>query len=396
MVDYSNQTAIQQLQRLDDGVRLVVVNPNFVRQHLLLNDILQDGKTVYVRFHGKDLTQEQLKAQLDLMLHDQTGRASSDGLGSLLLDECDRADAEALDRFLPNLVATSEARRIVVISRAVPACVINDGKLRAITRFVPDDNTLMLWDYTQREADTVLLEVRAFGSGRVFLNGAIVENWDGQLPRSLFFYLIDRGMTTRNDIFATFWPTLSVREATNVFHVTKRKISEVLGTDLTVYGSGFYRIAPHIRLSYDAIQMTEMVQNSAIAAPEDAVVLLHRAISLYRGSFLTSIQSDWVKRRREELLLLYCDALASLARLVERIGETQQALGLTLRALAGSPAREDLTLHCMRLYRQLGMNADALATYDRLVTGLKLTGATPWAEVKQLADEIRAETKKRR
>ena len=40
-------------------------------------------------------------------------------------------------------------------------------------------------------------------------------------------------MVTRDEIFETFWPGLPTKEATNVFHVTKRKISERLGYELT-------------------------------------------------------------------------------------------------------------------------------------------------------------------
>src|SRR5690606_35142968 len=149
--------------------------------------------------------------------------------------------------------------------------------------------------------------------GRVLLNGKSVDNWDGVLPRSLFFYMVDRGMTTRNEIFDTFWPNLSTREATNVFHVTKRKISEVLGLDLTTYWSGFYRISPNIELSYDVVLFTELVQNSAISSGEDAITKLNSAIELYQGQFLYGMDMNWTYHRRSELNEDYSDAIATLA-----------------------------------------------------------------------------------
>ncbi|NJL95427.1 MAG: hypothetical protein HC915_17740, partial [Anaerolineae bacterium] len=140
----------------------------------------------------------------------------------------------------------------------------------AQTRFLPADERWMLWDYARgNERDSngsemTLLEVRAFGAGRVQLNGQAVVSWDGILPRSLFFFLVDKGLATRTEIFNTFWPNLSVREATNVFHVTKRKISEVLGIDLTVYMSGFYHISPKIHLSYDVALFNQALPLEAL------------------------------------------------------------------------------------------------------------------------------------
>ena len=75
-------------------------------------------------------------------------------------------------------------------------------------------------------------------------------------------------MVTRAEIFQTFWPNLTTREATNVFHVTKRKISEVLGTELTVYGSSFYHISPQIQLSYDVSLFNQLVQDSDTAGAQ--------------------------------------------------------------------------------------------------------------------------------
>ena len=92
------------------------------------------------------------------------------------------------------------------------------------------------------------LEVYAFGRGHAVSNGREISSWDGALPRNLFFYFIDNPLVTRDQIFEIFWPKLSVRDATNVFHVTKRKITERISVyvddgrnyELTIYSTGFY------------------------------------------------------------------------------------------------------------------------------------------------------------
>jgi two-component SAPR family response regulator len=272
---------------------------------------------------------------------------------------------------------------VIILSRILPEGLLEDADLRSLSSFLPAETRQMLWDYGQG-ADQALLEVRAFGEGRVHLNGRSVENWDGALPRALFFYLVDRGMVTRAEIFQTFWPNLSTREATNVFHVTKRKVSEVLGTELTVYGSSFYHISPQIQLSYDVSLFNQLVQDSDSGDRNGD--LLREALALYRGDYLMSIKSPWVANRRDSLQQAACDALVGLGRICENEGNIREALGYYVRASHLRTEREDAAYAAMRLYRDLNMPQDALATYQRLVKTLReRLNVAPSSQIHQLA-----------
>ena len=107
---------------------------------------------------------------------------------------------------------------------------------------------------------------------------------DGALPRNLFFYFIDNPLVTRDDIFGTFWPTLSIKEATNVFHVTKRKISERItmkveesgNYELTQYSSGFYMPGDKVVRHYDAGDFQDAVEKAATTMDEREEELLVR------------------------------------------------------------------------------------------------------------------------
>jgi DNA-binding SARP family transcriptional activator len=383
--------AEKQLRDIDPETRLIHVHPNFYQHHLLLDALLRDERTAYVRFEGSQLSVTSLQEQLNTVLADQTDNLSPNSLAYLILDEVDRAEPTVIDHFLPTLVSEMEnARRVVVISRVVSPCVMTDSFLREHTLFVPVDEELMLWDYSRQDTSVALLEVRAFGSGNVLLNGQNIDHWDGILPRSLFFYLVDRGMVTRNDIFETFWPNLSLREATNVFHVTKRKISEGLGIDLTVYRSGFYRISPDIHLSYDAATFGKLVQNSLMTNPVGAYDLFQRARLLFRNEFLSTIQMDWVVQRRLALLESYSEVLIQLAKSSEETGTAEEALGLYLEAARINRQREDVASRIMNLYTQLHMPDDALAVYERLRQELDINlGVPPAPYLQELEASIR-------
>ena len=381
---------MQQLDTLAPEYRLIVLHPNYIQQNLLLTRLVQQQNTAYVQFEGRALSADQINDQLNAAFDGQG--VALDALSALVLAECDRASADALDDFLPELCARMpDTGRIYLLTRAAPRCVRTVDSLRQQTCFLPQDDNLMLWDYARRADQTAaLLEVRALGGGRVHLNGQPIDAWDGMLPRALFFYSIDRGMTTRNDIFETFWPSLSVREATNVFHVTKRKISEVLGIDLTSYWSGFYHISPEIELSYDVVQFSELVQASAIETPEHSEALLRRAVSLYRSPFLSALEMGWVHRRRSELHHIYGDALINLGKLLERAGQKREALGLFTRAATTNPQREDVAHSCMILYRDLGYPDDALRVYERLESVVHNNlGVAPAPRLQELAAALR-------
>lgn len=376
------QQLTRQLRDLPPEKRVVLVHPNFKSQHLAFTEIWE--KSVYARVEGNDLDEAQLQAQFDAALKAQSGRTKQ--IAYVVLDEADRASSPALRALLHRLLGEFPNGRILVLSRILSEGLLEDPAIQRQTTFIPHDSNLMLWDYAQRGSD-ILLEVRAFGEGRVHLNGRAVASWDGALPRALFFYLIDRGMVTRAEIFQTFWPNLSTREATNVFHVTKRKISEVLGTELTVYGSSFYHISPRIQLSYDVSLFNQLVQDSE--NEDRGADALRQALSLYRGDFLTSLNSDWVFNRRESLQQAGCDALVTLGRVCESADNPREALGHYLRASRLKPEREDSTHAVMRLYSDLGMRDDAQQAYRRLVKTLHdLLKVTPSQQVQQLAAQI--------
>jgi DNA-binding SARP family transcriptional activator len=392
-----HKEALEYLNGFDPEIRLVVINPNYGNHRLLFDHLLQDRDTVYVRFDGSELNLADIQSQLGSALGAQGMTAEVAGRGSIVLDECDRAQPQALDQFLIDLAERSKQRRLFIFSRVLPTFVLTNEDWRKKTRFIPHDEGLMLWDYAQQDRQrAALLEVRALGTGRVLLNGVEVDQWDGVLPRSLFFYLVDKGMTTRNEIFETFWPNLSVREATNVFHVTKRKISEVLGVDLTSYWSGFYHISEKIQLSYDVVQFSEMIQESGIAPAIDAASLLNRAADIYRDHFLTTMNGmDWVIRRRQELHQSYGEALVSLGKILEKQGNRERALGLYLRASTTNRRREDVVLSAMQIYRDMGRFDDALKVYQRLKDELTETlGVAPDKPLQELAEAIRQDSRR--
>lgn len=234
--------------------------------------------------------------------------------------------------------------------------------------------------FTVESFDKPRLEVYSLGRGYALVNGQMITNWDGALPRNLFFFFMDNPLVTRNQIFDVFWPNLPVKEATNVFHVTKRKISERISMkveddgnyELTQYSGGFYTPSDKVVRYYDVFEFQEAVEQ-AMTAFDDRTEeeLLTRAIELYKAPFLETIDMPWVVERREALRQLYSQSLISMGRIHKRRENLAEALGFFTRALKETPQREDIHREVMSLYLKMERPLEARDQYSYLRRILK-------------------------
>jgi DNA-binding SARP family transcriptional activator len=196
---------------------------------------------------------------------------------------------------------------------------------------------------------------------------------------------------------------LIIKEATNVFHVTKRKITERISMkitedgsyELTQYNSGFYMPSDKVVRHYDVGDFQEAVDKALVANSEkEEVALLSRAIDIYKAPFLQTIEMKWVVQRRDSLRQLYAQALIGMGRIYNRRSEDQRAIGFFTRALKETPEREDIHRQVMGLYQKLGMLDDAVMQYRKLEQVLNDTlRIAPSRETRELYETI--ETRRR-
>ena len=242
------------------------------------------------------------------------------------------------------------------------------------------------------------LEVYAFGRGHALSNGCEISKWDGALPRNLFFYFIDNPLATRDQIFDIFWPKLSIRDATNVFHVTKRKITERISVhvndgenyELTNYSTGYYVPSGKIVRHYDVADFEEAMEGALLSNDvQEQELLYSHAIEIYRAPFLYPVMLSWVEARRKQLQILYAEALIGMARLKADKKDWEEALGFYVRALKEVPQREDIHRGVMDMYVNLGRNGEARKQYTRLERLLRRRlGVKPSKETQELLKRL--------
>lgn len=313
----------------------------------------------------------------------------TNGATMLLLDAFDHLNpSKAIDRFFRALPdELPKDMQIVINSRLLRVQPWNDLVLAGQVVVVGADNAVGGSIYGDAEKRSQL-EVFALSGGHVYADGRPVTSWDGSLPRHLFYFFVDHLMVTRDEIFEVFWPKMSVKEATNVFHVTKRKISERLSFELTNYASGFYIPSPRVQVHYD-VRVFETAVHDAIENEDSAPANWALAVQTYRSHFLPAINTPWVQARRDELQNKYAQALIGLGRYYRREGQLDMAQGYLLRALREKPDWEDVHRDVMAIYAAQGRRADAAAQYRQLERTLRsMFGIQPSRETRALYDEI--------
>ncbi|MBC7810240.1 MAG: hypothetical protein H7175_03795 [Burkholderiales bacterium] len=322
----------------------------------------------------------------------------------LFLDEFDRVPLDDdFNRFVSALVETLPSHvQLAFSSRRLTYqpwydMVANGDAIVLGTEHRKDDVM-----FTIENKPRPQLEVYSLGRGYALVNGQLITNWDGALPRNLFFYFMDHPLVTRDEIFSTFWPNLSVKEATNVFHVTKRKISERISMkvdgpsnyELTQYSGGFYMPSEKVVRHYDVADFQESVERAfMVGNDEEETKLLSRAIELYKAPFLQMVEMDWVVDRREQLKNMYAQSLIGMARICKRRNDFDSALGFFVRALKETSEREDIHREVMSIYLKQGRVEDARMQYQNLSQTLnQKLNIGPSRESRELYDLIEAQS----
>lgn len=310
----------------------------------------------------------------------------------LILDDYDFADdAQDIQTFVEALLGhLPEQCHVLINSRTLPRLYWMALVARHQAVVLRDSQMLTGAVYANHPGDAPSFEIHSLGPGHVLVNGQPIKDWEGLLPRLLFFFVLDHPMATRSDICQALWPELPMDQAVNVFHVTKRRLHKVLGFDVLMHEGNFYQISPEIDVEYDVLDFVEaLVAGRSAAEAEAAAAAWQHAIDRYRGMYLQGNDAPWIAARRDDFRQGYLEALTELARIQAGIGEFEHALGLYLRAVSEYPNREDIHREVIRLYGRLGRRSEAAEHYHKLERSMREQfGIAPSPETQAVYQEV--------
>lgn len=338
------------------------------------------NRAVYVRLDGQRLTADELRAFLTT-----PGLTGVDHVTVYLtIDEVDRTDDTTLVDVIRMLRAEHPTLRMILLGRSIPARLRRDPTLKGQITFIPSNS----YSETSRRPH---LKVRALGTPVVEHDGVAVTNWGGRQTRLLLLFCIDRAIVDRDAIFEAFWPGDTTRNATNVFHVTKLKVKNILGgTTLMKFSAGFYRIDPVWDVSYDVREFIDLVQRSEAADRLEAERLLKEAALLYQGDFLSGISEGWVISRRQELKRIMSEVLMRLAEYAAGRSDTTEAESLLRRSLRHDPLNAAAVAALVDLLLAQGQREDALTTIEHALRAHTSVGQAIDPRLRQRYDDLRS------
>lgn len=309
----------------------------------------------------------------------------------LILDEYDRSDradevqifVEKLSAYLPDNV------RLVINSRTLPrlswAAMIAHGRATMLR-----DSELVMTDfYGIRNHRDNGIEISALSRGDVIIQGRKIEEWEGHLPRLLFFFTLDRSLVTRAEICRSFWPGLDEDQAVNVFHVTKRRLHKAMEYDALVHDESYYHINWELPLYYDVIEFAHMLLIGRTSEKtNERVKAWERAVELHRAPFLYDHSEDWILQRRKEFKTGFAEAIRNLVVVYSGNNREDEALMLLNKGINLDIHNEDYHRDLMRLYAKLGRRSEIASHYQRLTDIFKQQNHSFSEETNKLYQEL--------
>lgn len=208
------------------------------------------------------------------------------------------------------------------------------------------------------EQQTYSLRVRTLGVEIIERDGVRIptSEWRATAAREMFLYLLFFGPETRERISLAFWPDSSLKRVRSNFHTTLYRARQALGENVIMFVDELYQINPDIDLWCDAHELQTLTRQARLLPARDARTedLWRRAVDLYRGDFLPSLDPNWVIPLRESLREAYLEALIGLGECARARNDLPSAVHAYKRALEEEPYREDIHRAIMMCYAQMG------------------------------------------
>ena len=134
--------------------------------------------------------------------------------------------------------------------------------------------------------------------------------------------------------------------------------------NLLVTLPGCYAWNPDIRLELDTELFEKACLDAGRAVGEEKCSLLLRAVSLYKGDFLSGNDSEWALVLRQYYQTLYLDACKAMLPILYQKEQWTKLLDICGQAYRIDFAREEFTLCQMRSLIALGQPEQAIRQYE--------------------------------
>ncbi|MFY9501466.1 MAG: BTAD domain-containing putative transcriptional regulator, partial [bacterium] len=167
-------------------------------------------------------------------------------------------------------------------------------------------------------------------------------------------------------------------------------------SDYIYFEQGCYRWNTEASYYLDAQVFEELCQQAqglVREKPEEAITLLQRAMSLYKGEYLPETAfSEWVLPPRNYYRRLYLQGVVTLAGLLKNARRYEEIISLCEEAIRIEPFEEDLHLPFLEALLAKGRKKQALTHYQYITAALyRELGVKPSQALRHIYRLIQAE-----
>lgn len=245
------------------------------------------------------------------------------------------------------------------------------------------------------------LSVYCLGTFRAYLNGRLIDNWNGNKSKSIFKHMIiHRNRPANHEILMDlFWhgddPEAARRNLYQAIYVIRQALQDSV-PDITciVCQDSAYSFNPQITIWVDSAVFEEHYQNGLHLQRQGKIQAAIReyelADSLYEGDFLREdIYEEWTLVHRERLKHAHLDILDRLSQYYWTEKQYPLSIAYGSKILQGDNCREDVHRRLMLAYLYQGQRHLALKQYHRCIEVLsEELGVEPMPETKSLYQRI--------
>ena len=213
------------------------------------------------------------------------------------------------------------------------------------------------------------LIINAFGKTSITVGGKLLthSDWQTQSVRDLFFYfLISKKPLTREQVGETLWPDLDDPQKIKLrFKNDIYRLRRAVGQDVVTYENVFYSFNRALDFEYDVEAFESFLTRAKLTTDiEEQIALYQKAVTVVSGPFLDDIYTDWVMIERERLSQIYLTTLLTLAELLQKQAQPEQALSACQLALEYDITCEAAYVLSMQIYHRLNDRASIIRTYQ--------------------------------
>ena len=190
------------------------------------------------------------------------------------------------------------------------------------------------------------ISIQTFGNIEIRIQDRIltISDWMTQTSRDLFLLFLANPMgLSKGEVGLILWPDSSTSELKLRFKNAIYRMRHAIGSDVVLFQDNIYLFNRAVDHDYDVQNFVSAIRNAREEKQDiKKIKPLSRAVTLYKGEYLPSLDDEWVIVDREKYKAMYMQAAEELASLLLKESEGEKAILTAESALTQDPFYEPL------------------------------------------------------